>query len=288
MGTKRSISETDSGNKTSLETGPIDHFKSRRGGDDNGAGRPWKKPKFSKKSDSSIHKTHDVTASWTRKRARTIERRLQHPQALPANIRNDLERELASHRSTIDDASTKKQRSKMISKYHMVRFFERQKATRLLRQLRQELEKAKDPDEIPSLERDIHTAEVDVSYTLYFPHLERYVSLYPSASRTKADGGGSDCDEQGDKRASSTTAREALRLQRPKIWHDIEGAMLQGQRALERLRDRRFDMQQHPKIPSSTTNPHVSRESHRGSGGEGSHNEKGNARENEADDDFFE
>lgn len=59
-----------------------------------------------------------------KKRARTIERLLARDNLkLPANKQKDLERELAAHRLRIEDARTKKDRSKMIQKYHMVRFF---------------------------------------------------------------------------------------------------------------------------------------------------------------------
>lgn len=59
-----------------------------------------------------------------KKRARAIERLLSRDNLrLPANKQNDLERELAAHKQRIEDARTKKERSKMIQKYHMVRFF---------------------------------------------------------------------------------------------------------------------------------------------------------------------
>jgi hypothetical protein len=62
-----------------------------------------------------------------KKRARTIERLLAKTEKdglkLPSNKQRDLERELAAHKDRIQDARTKKDRSKMIQKYHMVRFF---------------------------------------------------------------------------------------------------------------------------------------------------------------------
>ncbi len=59
-----------------------------------------------------------------KKRARNIERLLARDNLkLPSNKQRDLERELAAHKDRIEDARTKKDRSKMIQKYHMVRFF---------------------------------------------------------------------------------------------------------------------------------------------------------------------
>jgi len=99
MGTKRPL--------TTSESGPA------------ADARPWKKSRPSPRG------PHDSTSSRAKKRARTIERQLGHSSAdaLPANVRNDLERELASLRSTIHAATARRQRSKMLSKYHMVRFF---------------------------------------------------------------------------------------------------------------------------------------------------------------------
>lgn len=42
---------------------------------------------------------------------------------IPANKRNEMERELVAHENTIADKSFQRRRSAMISKYHMVRFF---------------------------------------------------------------------------------------------------------------------------------------------------------------------
>ena len=61
--------------------------------------------------------------SWKKRRARDIERLFQKDTELPANIRNELERELAAHKANIADKEAQRKRSKMISKYHMVRFF---------------------------------------------------------------------------------------------------------------------------------------------------------------------
>ena len=78
----------------------------------------FKKPKIKQL------KRKEESLSWVKKRARDIERRFQQDNSkLPANVMNDLERELAAHRARLDEEKYKKLRSKMISKYHMVRFF---------------------------------------------------------------------------------------------------------------------------------------------------------------------
>lgn len=83
------------------------------------AGPAKKKYKKNKK-----HKAKPGSLNWVKKRARTIERRFQKDKdAIPANVQKDLERELVSHNRKINEEKDKKQRNKMIKKYHMVRFF---------------------------------------------------------------------------------------------------------------------------------------------------------------------
>ena len=69
-------------------------------------------------------KATDGNMGWIKKRARTIERLFEHDQAkMPANVKKDLESELAAHKQRIAEDRQRKYRSKMIGKYHMVRFF---------------------------------------------------------------------------------------------------------------------------------------------------------------------
>lgn len=76
-----------------------------------------------KKLGQARHKAREGSSSYSKKRARNIERLLQRNQELPANVRNELERELAARKSDINDRLFRKKRSAMIAKYHMVRFF---------------------------------------------------------------------------------------------------------------------------------------------------------------------
>lgn len=79
--------------------------------------------KKQKQSGKSKNRPNEGSSQWARKRARNIDRLLQRNQDLPANVRNDLERELAAHKTTVTDKAFQKKRSAMIGKYHMVRFF---------------------------------------------------------------------------------------------------------------------------------------------------------------------
>ncbi len=84
-------------------------------------------PRYNPAKDKSknLHKDTAKAGSinWLKKRVRTIERRFKTGQDLPANVQNDMERELAHHKQKIEEVGEEKHRKSMISKYHMVRFF---------------------------------------------------------------------------------------------------------------------------------------------------------------------
>ncbi|KAL1836007.1 hypothetical protein VTJ49DRAFT_5699 [Mycothermus thermophilus] len=166
-----------------------------------------------------------------KKRARAIERLLARDDAkedgkLPANKRIELERELAAHKQRIEDAHVKKERSKMISKYHMVRFFERKKAMRFAKQLEKRIAKTTDPKELAQYKADLHVAQVDIDYAKYFPFMEPYISLYAGVA-------------SGPKEEEETAAfAQYLRTPRPPMWKLIEGTREEGEAALERMQNR--------------------------------------------------
>lgn len=61
--------------------------------------------------------------SKSKKRVRTIKKQLQNDDNIPADVRMELERELAVHETAIAETAFQKKRAAMIAKYHMVRFF---------------------------------------------------------------------------------------------------------------------------------------------------------------------
>ncbi|KAI1404061.1 hypothetical protein F4819DRAFT_174957 [Hypoxylon fuscum] len=187
-------------------------------------------PKKSKNAKKSKAKSGSM--NWIKKRARTIERRFKTGQNLPANIRIDLERELAHHQEKLAEVADEKKRKNMISKYHMVRFFERKKADRLAKQIQSQIDKSKDAGEIEKLKADLHKAEVDSLYTKFFPYRQRYASLYPVASLGLSVQG-------GEKPEDASTAAQALHTDRPPLWEAIEKAAEQGIPALVAIRERK-------------------------------------------------
>lgn len=92
------------------------------GNDSEGAAK--KRHRINRGPKAKLQKPAEGSMTAIKKRARAIERLLARENlAIPANKQNELERELAAHKQRIAEAKAKKERSKMIQKYHMVRFF---------------------------------------------------------------------------------------------------------------------------------------------------------------------
>lgn len=104
---------------------------------------------------------------------------------------------------------------------------ERQKASRLAKQLSKKIKSTDDPQELARLKQELHVAEVDVKYAVYFPFMERYVSLYPDDAKSATK--------------EKQAARRDRTSERPAMWSVVEKAMAEGEGALERLRDRRSE-----------------------------------------------
>ena len=124
-----------------------------------------------------------TTNASLKRKIRDITRLLNGPETLPDDVRIEKERALAAYTQTIKEAKDARQRAQMIKKYHMVRFFERQKAMRRLKKLGKWMRGGED-DEGKGVDRDrvgreIKDVKVDLDYTLYCPLNKKYVSLYP-------------------------------------------------------------------------------------------------------------
>lgn len=180
-----------------------------------------------RKLESSNHAINPIKS-----RIRSLERLLKHRENLPADVRLNHERELASCRYELDEAEAEKRKSDLIGKYHMVRFFDRQKATRKLKQTKRKLAEAKGTEEEGVWRRKVHEGEVDVNYAQYYPLDQAYSALYPTKGKKgkKAATG-----EDGEEAGSGDDAKQEERQGDPDMWKVVEICMAQGK--LDKLRN---------------------------------------------------
>lgn len=119
-----------------------------------------------------------------KKKIRDITRLLRRPN-LPADVRVDNERALGALTAELESKQFDKKAQHLSKRYHMVRFFERKKAIRRLKnalnQLK-ELESASEPvkKDIKKQKKILKHCQVDVAYICNFPKSEKYISLYPT------------------------------------------------------------------------------------------------------------
>lgn len=126
----------------------------------------------------------DVLGSTVRvkKKIKSIENLLSK-ETLPADIRIEKERALKALKLDLKNTRFNMKTRERAKKYHMLRFFERKKALRKLKQAT----KAHKEDEDTEVRKDIKKArkvlkhaQIDVAYVYLFPKSEKYIALYPN------------------------------------------------------------------------------------------------------------
>ena len=124
-------------------------------------------------------------------------------EVLPPKVRIAKERELASAQHELAESQAAEARSKMIARYHKVRFFDRQKATKRLKRARKAMKEVEDDaEERERLALEADECELDVQYAMYYPLDVAYVALYPSVRKVegkeKEEGAPAEVQRQGD------------------------------------------------------------------------------------------
>ncbi|TID24019.1 rrna-processing protein efg1 [Venturia nashicola] len=156
---------------------------------------------------------------------RDLERMLKGAK-MPADIRQTRERELEALKLELVKMTADKEKQEMIGRYHMVRFFDRKKAERRLKQATKALRACEDSEEHTKLEQDVHVAQIDLNYTQYYPLAQTYSSLYPTKK-----------GEDGKQRGDEEETKKGIRGN-PEMWKEVEQATEDGERKLEELRHR--------------------------------------------------
>ena len=197
-----------------------------------------------------------------------------HPEAkIPADVRQEKGRELVSLCLERERKKAQKRATKNLGKYHMVRFVERQKSEKKLKQLRkmlileqdsrrrrvrpaqehaanQDSDNEMDTDEgavLPDpkeleLEEQIKRTETDLNYAIYTPLGEKYISLFPSNGKEKIAGMSriaksmlTSGEEAEVRRLKDDTIIRNNTGERPPMWYRVQECMQNG--TLEQLRD---------------------------------------------------
>lgn len=139
----------------------------------------------------SFKKAHPVNEIKTQIRSL---KRLLSSSDLPPGVRITKERALAQAQNELTESQAADRRSKMIARYHKVRFFDRQKATKRLKKARKALKECEDVGEREELGKQVDEYELDVNYAMYYPLDVPYAALFPS-NKIKSEGEDGEVDE---------------------------------------------------------------------------------------------
>ena len=208
-----------------------------------------KKQKPNNAGPQSFKKAHPVNE--LKSQVRSLKRLLERNDDLPADVRVEKERALQNALHDLEETQRAKTRSDMIGRYHKIRFFDRQKATKRLKRARKELQAHEgDKEARRSLSKVVEDGEVDVNYSQYFPLDEHYIPLFP---RKKSEHEDEDEETNGEVKQGSREERRGDH----EMWLRVKKCMKDG--TLEALRNGRFTRNQRKEViengkPMSTVN----------------------------------
>ncbi|KAJ5834495.1 rRNA-processing protein EFG1 [Penicillium robsamsonii] len=177
------------------------------------------KDKFAPKPEKEYPSINDL-----KRRIRDV-KRLLNKMDLSADARILQERALAGYEQDLADETTRRERSSLIKKYHFVRFLDRKTATKELNRLtRREKEEDLDSKQKARLAAKIHTCQVNLNYSIYYPLTEKYISIYPSG---KPDA----TDPKSELQTEETKSNDT----KPPLWPVVEKCM--EEKTLDLLRN---------------------------------------------------
>ncbi|KAM0793096.1 hypothetical protein ACM66B_000577 [Microbotryomycetes sp. NB124-2] len=131
--------------------------------------------RFQAPSDKAPDSIPSGSVSKLKSQLRQTKRLLARDDLTP-DVRTTSERRLALLEQELDKAQHSQLERKMVLKYKGVRFFERQKLLRKIKQTKKALDNSPNDD---SLKQTLFNTRVDLAYVLRFPKLEKYIALFP-------------------------------------------------------------------------------------------------------------
>ncbi|GAA5994817.1 Efg1p [Rhodotorula paludigena] len=98
---------------------------------------------------------------------------------LTPDVRTTSERRLAILEDELAKAENSKVEKKMVQRYRGVKFFERQKLLRKIKQAKKQLESLLDSKDV---QEQLLQARVDLYYVLRYPKTDKYIALFPDGT----------------------------------------------------------------------------------------------------------
>ncbi|KAG2037888.1 hypothetical protein BDR03DRAFT_955783 [Suillus americanus] len=109
-------------------------------------------------------------------------RRFLAKENLAANVRVETERRLKALEADLARAEVARKERTYAMKYHKVKFFERQKVVRRIKQVKRDLTSTQGKER-EKLDGELEGLRVDLNYILHYPRTKKYISLFPPERR---------------------------------------------------------------------------------------------------------
>ncbi|KAJ7578622.1 hypothetical protein C8J56DRAFT_352912 [Mycena floridula] len=122
-------------------------------------------------------------------------RRLLAKDTIAADVRVETERRLKALESELAQAELNRKERAFATRYHKVKFFERQKVVRKISQTKRALSTATGSEQ-KTLEIALFELRVDLNYILHYPKLKKYISLFPPGEESQPPDSKTDAERQ--------------------------------------------------------------------------------------------
>ncbi len=156
-------------------------------------------------------------------------RRLLAKDKLAADVRVATERRLKALEGELAQAEQARLERTMATRYHKIKFFERQKITRRIAQVKKQLEGATEKKEQRKLEARLEELRVDLNYVLHYPKTKKYISLFPPEVRQ----GGKDAEQVAREEKEKTETDRQREEVRKWVTEQMEAGALSGEPEVE-------------------------------------------------------
>ncbi|KAL2810426.1 hypothetical protein BJX63DRAFT_320414 [Aspergillus granulosus] len=213
------------------------------------SGTPLKRKKTTTITRNPDEQPAHTSVNDLKRRIRDAKRLLNKPD-LPADKRIIQERALKGYEKELADEEGRRERSKIIKKYHFVRFLDRKTATKEVARLTRQHDELAQSDategdgkakkkQLAKLAAQIHTAKVNLNYTIYYPLTEKYISIYAEKKKQKK-GAEQGSDEEQSREEEKEASSSSSAAQRTAMWQVVEKCMEEG--TLDLLREGKLDV----------------------------------------------
>ncbi|KJA28793.1 hypothetical protein HYPSUDRAFT_108359, partial [Hypholoma sublateritium FD-334 SS-4] len=110
-------------------------------------------------------------------------RRLLAKDKLAADVRVETERRQRALEAELQQAEVARKERAFALRYHKIKFFERQKVSRKLKQAKKAVDAASSKSEKKKASSELYDLRVDLNYILHYPKAKKYISLFPPEVR---------------------------------------------------------------------------------------------------------